>query len=130
GLRGVPALAWKPGTVGFMAPVSITGQRLEAVMLAALSPKYPPWAVMLEAWDGSANSGIASPNNADVLLRTASSSGVSNIRYGAENDGLPIPMDALIWVASQFTGTEMNLYIGSNPVVSSPSFGNFAANTL
>jgi len=130
GLRGMPALEWKPGTVGFIAPASVTGQKLEAVMLAALSPKSPPWAVMLEAWDGTANSGIASPNNADVLLRTADSNGVSNIRYGAENDSVTIPMDKLIWMDSQFTGATMNLYVGTDAVVSSPSSGNFAANVL
>ncbi len=130
GLRSMPALGWKPGTVGFVAPASVTGQKLEAVMLAALSAQSPPWAVMLEAWDGSANSGIASPNNADVLLRTADSNGISNIRYGAENNSATIPMDTLTWMDSQFTGEAMNLYIGANPVISSPSSGNFAANTL
>jgi len=130
GLRSMPALGWKPGTVGFMAPASITGQKLETVMLAALSAQSPPWAVLLEAWDGSANSGIASPNNADVLLRTAESNGVSNIRYGAENDSATIPMDTLAWMDSQFTGEAMNLYVGANPVISSPSSGNFAANAL
>ena len=130
GLRGVPALEWKPGTVGFTAPVSVTGQKLEAVMLAALSPKSPAWAVMLEVWDGSANSGTASLNNADVLLRTATSNGVSNIRYGAENDSVTTPMDTPMWMDSQFTGTAMNLYVGTGTVVSSPSSGNFAANSL
>lgn len=130
GLRGVPALEWKKDTIGFIAPVSIASQTLEAVMLAALSPNSPPWAVMLEAWDGSTNGGTASLNNADVLLRTASSNGVSNIRYGAENDSLTVPMNTLIWMDSQFTGTAMNLYVGTNPVISGPSFGNFAANTL
>jgi hypothetical protein len=130
GLRTMPALEWKPGTIGLMAPVSITGQKLEAVMLAALSPQSPPWAVLLEAWDGSANSGIASPNNADVLLRTGGSNAVSNIRYGAENDSATIPIGMLIWMDSQFTGEAMNLYVGANPVISSPSSGNFAANAL
>jgi Alpha-L-arabinofuranosidase B, catalytic/Domain of unknown function (DUF4185) len=130
GPRGIPALEWKPGTVGFVAPTSITGPKLEAVMLAALNPKSPSWAVMLEAWDGSANSGTASLNNADVLLRTADSNGVSNIRYGAENDSVSIPMDALTWMDSQFTGTAMNLYVGTGSVISSPSSGNFTANAL
>jgi hypothetical protein len=31
---------------------------------------------------------------------------------------------------SQFTGEAMNLYVGANPVISSPSSGNFAANAL
>ena len=130
GLRGMPALEWKQGTVGFMAPASVTGQKLEAVMLAALSPQSPPWSVLLEAWDGSANSGIATPNNADVLLRTADSNGVSSIRYGAENDSVTIPMDTLIWMDSQFTGTAMNLYVGTGSVISSPSSGYFAASAL
>jgi hypothetical protein len=130
GLRDVPALGWRPGTVGFIAPASITGQKLEAVMLAALSPKSPSWAVMLEVWDESASSGIASLNNADVLLRNADSNRVSNIRYGAENDSVTIPMDKLIWMDSQFTGATMNLYVGTDAVVSSPSSGNFAANAL
>ena len=129
GLRGMPALEWKPGTVGFTTSASVSGQQLEAVMLAALSPNSPPWAVMLEAWDGSAN-GTASLHNADVLLRTADSNGVSNIRYGAENDSVTTPMNTLIWMDSQFTGTAMNLYVGANSVISSPSSGNFAANAL
>jgi Alpha-L-arabinofuranosidase B, catalytic/Domain of unknown function (DUF4185) len=130
GLGGMPALEWKPGTVGFMAPVSITGQQLEAVMVAALSPNSPPWAVMLEAWDGSPSNGTASPNNADVLLRTADSNGVSNIRYGAENDSVTTPMNTLMWMDSQFTGAAMNLYVGTGSVISSLSSGTFAANTL
>lgn len=130
GLRGMPALEWKAGTVGFAAPTSITGQKLEAVMLAALSPNSPPWAVMIEAWDGSANGGTASVNNADLLLRTADSNGVSSIRYGAENDSVTTPMNTLMWMDSQFTGTAMNLYVGTGSVISSPSSGNFAANTL
>jgi hypothetical protein len=130
GLYGMPALEWKPGTVGFTAPVSVTGQQLEAVMLAALSANSPAWAVMLEAWDGSGNGGTASLSNADVLLRTASSNGISNIRYGAENDSAATPMNTLTWMDSQFTGTAMNLYVGTGTVISSPSSGNFAANTL
>jgi hypothetical protein len=39
-------------------------------------------------------------------------------------------MNALMWMDSQFTGAAMNLYVGTGSVISSPSSGIFAANTL
>jgi hypothetical protein len=58
------------------------------------------------------------------------SNAISLIRQGAENDTGSMQMSSLFWADSQFTGSRMNLFLGTNPAVTTAYAGNFGSKFL
>lgn len=125
-----PSLLWAPGSVGFKAGSVLQGSQLEAVVVGSLNTSAPAWSVLLEAWDGTANSGTSSLTNADLFLRNNLNNSISSIRKGAEADATSMQLGSIFWADAQYTGSRLNLYFGANPVASYPSAGAFGSKYL
>jgi hypothetical protein len=100
------------------------------VVVGSLNTSAPAWSVLLEAWDGTANSGTSSLTNADLFLRNNLNNSISSIRKGTEADAASMQLGSIFWADAQYTGSRLNLYFSANPVASYPSVGAFGSKYL